>query len=75
LGPGSFFSFGKSRSAEMPWGKVLNFTDPFPYQLAIRAADLELLPTARGEFRANLTQVCMTSFACSASTKISRWSA
>jgi hypothetical protein len=43
----------------MPWSKVLNFTDPFPYQLAIRAADLELLPTARGEFRANLTQVCM----------------
>jgi AraC-like DNA-binding protein len=43
----------------MPWSKVLTFTDPFPYQLAIRAADLELLPTTRGEFRAKLTQVCM----------------
>jgi AraC-like DNA-binding protein len=43
----------------VPWSRVLTFTDPFPYQSAIRAADLELLPTARGEFRANLTQVCM----------------
>ena len=43
----------------MPWGKNLTFTDPFPYQAAIRAADLELLPTARGEFHAELTQVVM----------------
>ncbi len=41
----------------MPWSKVLSFTDPFPYQAAIRAADVELLPTARGEFRAELTQI------------------
>jgi AraC-like DNA-binding protein len=43
----------------VPWGKNLTFTDPFPYQAAIRAADLELLPTARGEFHAELTQVVM----------------
>jgi AraC-like DNA-binding protein len=41
----------------MPWSKVLRFTDPFPYQAAIRAADVELFPTARGEFRAELTQI------------------
>ena len=41
----------------MPWSKVLTFTDPFPYQAAIRAADIELYPTARGEFRAELTQI------------------
>jgi AraC-like DNA-binding protein len=43
----------------MPWSKVLTFTDPFPYQATIRAADLELFPTARGKFHAELTQVCM----------------
>jgi len=41
----------------MPWSKVLSFTDPFPYQTAIRATDVELYPTARGEFRAELTQI------------------
>jgi AraC-like DNA-binding protein len=41
----------------MPWSKVLSFTDPFPYQAAIRAADVELFPTARGKFRAELTQI------------------
>jgi AraC-like DNA-binding protein len=44
----------------MPWSKVLSFTDPFTYQTAIRAVDLELYPTAKGEFRAELTQVCLT---------------
>jgi AraC-like DNA-binding protein len=43
----------------MPWSKVLNFTDPFPYQAAIRAADVELYPTTRGEFRAELTQITL----------------
>jgi AraC-like DNA-binding protein len=37
--------------------KVLTFTDPFPYQAAIRAADVEIYPTAKGEFRAKLTQI------------------
>jgi AraC-like DNA-binding protein len=41
----------------MPWSKVLSFDDPFQYQSSIRAADVELYPTTRGEFRAELTQV------------------
>ncbi len=43
----------------MPWSRVVSFTDPFPYQAAIQGADVELFPTARGEFRAELTQVRM----------------
>ena len=39
--------------------EILSFADPFPYQAAIRAADLELLPTAKGEFRAELTKICL----------------
>jgi AraC-like DNA-binding protein len=42
---------------EVPWSNVLTFADPFPYQAAIRAADVELYPTTRGEFRAELTQI------------------
>jgi AraC-like DNA-binding protein len=41
----------------MPWSKVLSFTDPFPYQAAIRAADVELYPTAKGKFHSELTQI------------------
>ncbi len=41
----------------MPWSRILSFTDPLPYQAAIRAADVELYPTSRGEFRAELTQI------------------
>lgn len=41
----------------MPWSRVLSFTDPSPYQAAIRAADVELYPTSAGEFRAELTQI------------------
>jgi AraC-like DNA-binding protein len=36
---------------------VLYFNDPLSYQAAISTADLQLLPTARGEFRAELTKV------------------
>ena len=43
----------------MVWSKVLSFADPFPYQAAIRAADLELFPIARGKFHAELTQICL----------------
>jgi hypothetical protein len=39
--------------------KTLSFADPLPYQAAIRAADLELFPIARGDFHAELTQVCL----------------
>ena len=35
-----------------------SFSDPLSFQAAISTADLELLPTARGQFRAELTKVC-----------------
>jgi AraC-like DNA-binding protein len=41
------------------WGRVLTFDDPFPYQAAFRAADMEVFPTAKGEFRAEVTQVVL----------------
>jgi AraC-like DNA-binding protein len=37
--------------------KVLHFSDPVPYQAAIRAADVEVYPTRRGRFQAELTQI------------------
>jgi AraC-like DNA-binding protein len=43
----------------MPWSRVLAFDDPFPYQTAIQAADVELFPTAKGNFGAELTQIGM----------------
>jgi hypothetical protein len=33
------------------------FDDPYSYQAAIRAAQVEILATARGDFRAGLTQI------------------
>jgi AraC-like DNA-binding protein len=42
---------------KMSSGRVLTFDDPFPYQAAFRAADMELFPTAKGKFRAEVTQV------------------
>jgi hypothetical protein len=41
----------------MPWGRVLTFSDPFPYQSAMQGADVEVYPTARGKFHSELTQV------------------
>jgi AraC-like DNA-binding protein len=37
---------------------ALCFSDPMSFQAAISTADLQLLPTARGQFRAELTKVC-----------------
>ena len=45
----------------MAWSKALGFGEPLSFQAAISTADLELLPTARGQFRAELTKVCMDS--------------
>jgi AraC-like DNA-binding protein len=42
----------------MAWSTALSFSDPLSFQAAISTADLELLPTARGPFRAGLTKVC-----------------
>jgi AraC-like DNA-binding protein len=38
--------------------KALCCSDPLSFQAAISTADLNLLPTARGQFRAGLTKVC-----------------
>lgn len=43
----------------MPWSRVLSFSDPFAYQSAFRSVDVELFPTAKGKFYAELTQVSM----------------
>ena len=37
--------------------QVSVFTDPYPYEAAIRAADVKAVPTARGKFRAELTRI------------------
>jgi AraC-like DNA-binding protein len=43
----------------MPSSRVLSFTDPFAYQSAFRSVEVELFPTAKGKFCAELTQVSM----------------
>jgi AraC-like DNA-binding protein len=53
------FLFGKSRSTEMPCSRVVSFTDPFSYQSAFRSVEVELFPTVKGKFFAELTQVSM----------------
>ena len=45
------------KGLQMPWSRVLSFTDPFPYQATVRATDVEMIPTKRGNFLAELTQV------------------
>ena len=44
---------------KVAWSKFLTFADPFQYTEAVRAADMQIFPTAKGEFRAELTQVTM----------------
>jgi hypothetical protein len=41
----------------MPKCASFTFTDPIPYQAAIRGAKVELLVTGRGDFHAELTQI------------------
>jgi len=48
-----------TRGTTVAWSTALCFSDPLSFQAAISTADLELLPTARGHFRAELTKVCM----------------
>src|SRR6266481_3111833 len=57
---GPAVGFGKSRSTEMPSSRVLTFSDPFAYQSAFRSVDVELFPTVKGAFRAELTQVSLS---------------
>jgi hypothetical protein len=44
----------------VPWSRVLSSTDPFAYQSAFRSVDVDLLPAAKGKFRAELTQINMS---------------
>jgi len=41
----------------MSGSRVLAFTDPYPYQCAIRGAQFEVLVTRKGDFSADLTQI------------------
>lgn len=41
----------------MPWNRVLSFTDPYCCQVAVQGAVVELYPTTRGHFHADLTQI------------------
>ena len=41
----------------MAWSKVFSFTDPLPYRAAIRASDVEVVPTTKQNFQSDLTQV------------------
>ncbi|WP_426615735.1 helix-turn-helix domain-containing protein [Bradyrhizobium sp. McL0616] len=43
----------------MAFARALTFTDPFQFQSAIRAAEIEIIPTTKGEFRAELTQATL----------------
>jgi AraC-like DNA-binding protein len=44
----------------MAWSRVSTFTDPFQCQSALQSADqAEILPTARGSFHVELTQIAM----------------
>jgi hypothetical protein len=41
----------------MPSSAVLNFADPYAYQKAVHAADLQVFVAARGTFEATLTRI------------------
>ncbi len=41
----------------MPSSTIQSFSDPYPYQAAIRGAQLEVLPTEKEDFRAELTKI------------------
>jgi AraC-like DNA-binding protein len=43
----------------VPWTRALNFTDPFQCQQSVQAAHVEILPTTKGSFRADIIQVGM----------------
>jgi AraC-like DNA-binding protein len=47
------------RGTAMAWSTAIGFSDPPSYQAAISPADLEFLPTAGGQFRAEMTKVRM----------------
>jgi len=46
-----------STSGVMPASRTFSFSDPEAYQAAIRASSIELFPTTKGDFNAELTQI------------------
>jgi AraC-like DNA-binding protein len=46
-----------SVGAKMIGGEISSFDDPEQYQAAIRSAEIEIYPTAAGDFRAELTKI------------------
>ena len=61
FGVGLPFRNAHLRGWVMASSAVLNFMDPFPYQAAVRGAQLEFLPTEKGSFHAELTKVTFES--------------
>jgi AraC-like DNA-binding protein len=43
----------------MPWCRVLNLTDPVPCEAAVNGSEVQILPTKRGSFHAEITQIGM----------------
>src|SRR5215468_8437854 len=43
--------------AELAWSRVSSFTDPSACQTVFQTADVELFPTAKGSFHAEVTQI------------------
>jgi AraC-like DNA-binding protein len=41
----------------MPSSSHFTFSDPLPYQAALRISDVDILPTTKGKFSAELTQI------------------
>src|SRR5207248_6891214 len=52
---------GPTGDGKMPWIRAFEFGDPLAFRAAIWSADCELIPTAKGSFRAELTQIGMNS--------------
>ena len=48
-GPSDLFWFRQVQEYEMPWCKVLSFTEPFSYQSAFRSVEVEPFPHREGE--------------------------
>ena len=41
----------------MPWSRILSFTDPVAVQSAVQGAQVEIIPTRRGRFQIDMTQI------------------
>jgi AraC-like DNA-binding protein len=43
----------------MPWSRILEFADPEACQAAVKGSDVRMLPTKRGSFHTEITQIVM----------------